>query len=103
MLPRCLVHTARAHTRVNTAAFRQPSLLLGSSHSVPNHRNRHWHTAQLGGAAPPSAAHDTTEASGGMELSGSCHCGAVKFTVMSHTPVPYQHCYCEQSCGLIWQ
>jgi hypothetical protein len=38
-----------------------------------------------------------------MELSGSCHCGAVKFTVMSHTPVPYQHCYCEHSCGLIWQ
>lgn len=29
-----------------------------------------------------------------MELTGSCHCRAVKFTVKSHTPVPYQHCYC---------
>jgi hypothetical protein len=25
-----------------------------------------------------------------IELSGSCHCGAVKFTVQSSTPVPYQ-------------
>jgi hypothetical protein len=27
-------------------------------------------------------------------LKGSCRCGAVKFTVESHTPVPYQLCYC---------
>ena len=27
-------------------------------------------------------------------LEGSCRCGAVHFTVESHTPVPYQRCYC---------
>ena len=29
-----------------------------------------------------------------MKLAGSCRCGAVRFTVESHTPVPYQLCYC---------
>lgn len=28
-------------------------------------------------------------------LRGSCHCGAVRFSVQSHTPVPYQLCYCS--------
>jgi len=28
-------------------------------------------------------------------LDGSCHCGAVRFTVQSHAPVPYQRCYCS--------
>jgi hypothetical protein len=28
-------------------------------------------------------------------LSGSCRCGAVRFTVESHTPHPYQLCYCS--------
>jgi hypothetical protein len=28
-------------------------------------------------------------------LKGSCHCKAVRFTVRSHTPVPYMHCYCS--------
>lgn len=28
-------------------------------------------------------------------LDGSCHCGAVRFTVHSHAPVPYQRCYCS--------
>ena len=28
-------------------------------------------------------------------LEGSCHCGAVTFTVKSHTPQPYMHCYCS--------
>jgi hypothetical protein len=27
-------------------------------------------------------------------LEGSCRCGAVHFTVESHTPYPYQLCYC---------
>lgn len=27
-------------------------------------------------------------------LEGSCHCGAVRFRVVSHTPEPYQQCYC---------
>jgi len=31
----------------------------------------------------------------GVELRGSCHCGAVQFTVMSSTPVPYQLCVCS--------
>lgn len=30
-----------------------------------------------------------------MLLKGSCRCGAVRFTVESHTPVPYQRCYCS--------
>jgi hypothetical protein len=29
-----------------------------------------------------------------MKLEGSCRCGAVHFTVQSHTPYPYQLCYC---------
>ena len=28
-------------------------------------------------------------------LQGSCRCGAVAFTCESHTPVPYQRCYCS--------
>ena len=31
----------------------------------------------------------------GMKLQGSCHCGAVKFTVETKTPQPYIHCYCS--------
>lgn len=30
-----------------------------------------------------------------MKLEGSCRCGAVSFTVDSHTPYPYQRCYCS--------
>ena len=30
-----------------------------------------------------------------MKLKGSCHCGAVKFTVDSHTPQPFMRCYCS--------
>ncbi len=30
-----------------------------------------------------------------MILQGSCRCSAVKFAVASHTPVPYQRCYCS--------
>ena len=30
-----------------------------------------------------------------MQLKGSCHCGAVKFSVDSHTPYPYMRCYCS--------
>ncbi|MFC6488698.1 GFA family protein [Nitratireductor sp. GCM10026969] len=30
-----------------------------------------------------------------MKLKGSCRCGAVRFEVESHTPVPYQRCYCS--------
>ena len=29
-----------------------------------------------------------------MLLEGSCHCGAVRFSVVSHTPYPYNRCYC---------
>lgn len=28
-------------------------------------------------------------------LKGSCRCGAVRFEVESHTPTPYQLCYCS--------
>ncbi len=30
-----------------------------------------------------------------MLLEGSCHCGAVRFSLNSHTPVPYMRCYCS--------
>ena len=30
-----------------------------------------------------------------MQLEGSCHCGAVQFSLHSTTPVPYQRCYCS--------
>lgn len=31
-----------------------------------------------------------------MLLRGSCHCGAVTFSVESHTAFPYNHCYCSK-------
>ena len=30
-----------------------------------------------------------------LTLEGSCRCGAVRFTCQSHTPQPYQRCYCS--------
>jgi hypothetical protein len=30
-----------------------------------------------------------------MKLEGSCHCGAVRFTVESPQPVPFNLCYCS--------
>jgi hypothetical protein len=30
-----------------------------------------------------------------MLLEGSCHCGAVRFSLESETPYPYLHCYCS--------
>jgi hypothetical protein len=30
-----------------------------------------------------------------MRLDGSCHCGAVKFSVETHTPYPFMRCYCS--------
>jgi hypothetical protein len=30
-----------------------------------------------------------------MHLKGSCHCGAVRFSLASETPYPYLHCYCS--------
>ncbi|MCG6887267.1 MAG: GFA family protein [Proteobacteria bacterium] len=30
-----------------------------------------------------------------MEIEGSCYCGAVKFSAISHTPYPYIRCYCS--------
>ena len=30
-----------------------------------------------------------------MKLEGTCLCGAVKFTVESHTPYPQEKCYCS--------
>ena len=30
-----------------------------------------------------------------MQLEGSCHCGAVHFSLDSSTPYPYQRCYCS--------
>ena len=30
-----------------------------------------------------------------MQLEGSCHCGAVAFSVTSREPVPFMRCYCS--------
>ena len=30
-----------------------------------------------------------------MKLEGSCHCRAVGFTLVSHTPYPFMRCYCS--------
>ncbi len=30
-----------------------------------------------------------------MLLEGSCHCGAVRFSLISRTPYPYMRCYCS--------
>ena len=30
-----------------------------------------------------------------MPLEGSCHCGAVRFSVEAYAPVPYLRCYCS--------
>jgi hypothetical protein len=30
-----------------------------------------------------------------VRLEGSCHCGGVRFAMRSHTPQPYQLCYCS--------
>ncbi|MDB5802238.1 MAG: alanine acetyltransferase [Rhodocyclales bacterium] len=30
-----------------------------------------------------------------MHLEGSCHCGAVKFSLESDTPYPFMHCHCS--------
>lgn len=30
-----------------------------------------------------------------MHLEGSCHCGAVEFSITSAHPYPYQRCYCS--------
>ena len=30
-----------------------------------------------------------------MSIDGSCYCGEVKFSAISHTPYPYMRCYCS--------
>ena len=30
-----------------------------------------------------------------MRLKGSCHCGAVRFTVEAQSPVPFMRCHCS--------
>ncbi|HEX6832440.1 MAG TPA: GFA family protein [Rudaea sp.] len=30
-----------------------------------------------------------------MKLEGSCHCGAVRFSVDAYAPVPFLYCYCS--------
>ena len=30
-----------------------------------------------------------------MQLEGSCHCQAVRFSVESHEPYPFMRCYCS--------
>src|SRR5688572_21527928 len=30
-----------------------------------------------------------------MHLEGSCHCGAVRFSLESNSPQPFMHCHCS--------
>lgn len=30
-----------------------------------------------------------------MKIEASCYCGAVSYTAISHTPIPYMRCYCS--------
>ena len=30
-----------------------------------------------------------------MHLEGACHCGAVRFSLEAHSPVPFMHCHCS--------
>lgn len=30
-----------------------------------------------------------------MHLEGSCHCGAVRFSLEAHSPQPFMHCHCS--------
>jgi len=30
-----------------------------------------------------------------MKLNGSCYCGRIGFSAISHTPYPYMRCYCS--------
>jgi len=30
-----------------------------------------------------------------MHLEGSCHCGKIRFSLQSHSPVPFMHCHCS--------
>jgi hypothetical protein len=30
-----------------------------------------------------------------MHLEGSCHCGAVRFSLEAHSPAPFMHCHCS--------
>ena len=30
-----------------------------------------------------------------MRLEGSCHCGAIRFSVEAMSPVPFMHCHCS--------
>src|SRR5690606_35823306 len=48
---------------------------------------------RLAAAAPTPPAETTT--GGGMKLEGSCHCGAVRFSVSAPAPYPYMRCYCS--------
>jgi hypothetical protein len=41
------------------------------------------------------ALQDSHPNGGIMQLEGSCQCGAVRFTLESKAPIPYQRCYCS--------
>lgn len=52
----------------------------------PRRKAREFAYAVAGQAQP-----EETE----MQLEGSCHCGAVRFSLTSRTPYPYNLCYCS--------
>ena len=57
-----------------------------------NFNARQW-LSKSSDLSPPCDYHHITVMP--VELKGSCHCGAVAFTVQSSTPVPYQLCMCS--------
>ncbi|KJF61282.1 uncharacterized protein CIMG_12539 [Coccidioides immitis RS] len=54
-----------------------------------------YHPSLVAKAFSTTAATNINTQTRGRKLDGSCQCGAVEFTLQSHTPVPYQLCACS--------
>jgi hypothetical protein len=61
-------------------------------------RRHHGEHRSIGGWFPRSAGEfiESWTRETLMKLEGSCHCGAVKFSLESRTPYPYRVCYCPR-------
>jgi hypothetical protein len=65
----------------------------GAADSLPGPKCRRTRT--LAGTGLEPAAFETASPEKDMKLKGSCHCGAVRFSVRSSEVYPYQLCYCS--------
>ena len=84
----CMAETAE--TPVQSPPCEKKSQLANNYGSCCNARQ--W-LSKSSDLSPPCDYHHITVMP--VELKGSCHCGAVAFTVQSSTPVPYQLCMCS--------